>query len=63
MTRDGRKTRARTKTSCSLRDVPDILIGQMAEPCKLSRGAFLELVDCPPSRDHYEALLAEQGEI
>ena len=63
-TRDGRKTRARTKTSHSpkVKELPDNIIGQMARQCLLSRARFLDLVDCPLGRGEYEQALAEQGE-
>jgi hypothetical protein len=65
VTQDGRKTRARTKTSHSpkVRDVADNLIGQMARQCLLPKNEFLRLVDCPMSRDDYERKLIELGEI
>lgn len=65
LTRDGRKTRARTKTSHSprVRDIADNLLGQMARQCLLTRPEFLRLVDCPMDRDEYERRLVELGEI
>ncbi|OJW03512.1 MAG: hypothetical protein BGO49_11695 [Planctomycetales bacterium 71-10] len=65
LTKDGRKSRARTKTSHSpkVRDVADGLLGQMARQCLLSKAEFLDLVDCPMNRDEYEALLIARGEI
>jgi hypothetical protein len=64
-TRDGLKTRARTKTSHSpkVRDVADNLLGQMARQCLLAKNEFLRLVDCPMNRDDYERRLIELGEI
>jgi hypothetical protein len=65
LTKDGRKTRARTKTSHSpkVRDVADNLLGQMARQCLLIRAEFLRLVDCPMDRDMYERRLVELGEV
>ncbi len=65
LTKDGLKTRARTKTSHSpkVRDIADNLLGPMARQCLLVRSEFLRLVDCPMSRDDYEVRLIELGEI
>jgi len=65
ITRDGRKTRARTKTSHSpkVRDIADNLLGQMARQCMLPKNEFLRLVDCPMDRDDYERRLIDKGEI
>ena len=65
MTKDGRKTRARTKTSHSpkVKDIADNLLGQMARQCLLTKPEFLRLVDCPMDRDAYERKLVELGEI
>jgi hypothetical protein len=64
-TRDGRKTRIRTKASHTpkMKDIPDNLLSQMAKQCKLTKEEFLGVVDCPIKRDTLEALLAERGEI
>ncbi len=60
-TRDGRKTRARTKTSHSpkVRDIADNLLGQMARQCSLTKPDFLRLVDCPMGRDEFERRLPD----
>lgn len=65
VTKDGRKTRARTKTSHSpkVRDIADNLLGQMARQCLLTKPDFPRLVDCPMDRDMYERRLVELGEI
>ena len=65
VTKDGKKTRARTKTSHSakMKDVPDPLLSQMASQCKLTKSQFLDLVDCPMSRDAYEIALKARGEL
>jgi len=65
LTRDGRKTRARTKTSHSpkVREIADNLLGQMARQCLLTKPDFLKLVDCPMSRDDFERRLTDQGEV
>ena len=60
---DGNKTPVVTKTSHtqSMRDIPDALLSLMAKQCKLSKREFLNLVDCPLSRDEYHKLLDSQG--
>jgi len=65
LTRDGRKTRARTKTSHSpkVKVIPDNLLGQMARQCLLTKPDFLKLVDCPMSREDFELKLRDQGEV
>lgn len=65
VTKDGRKTRARTKTSHSpkIRDIADNLLGLMARQCLLTRTEFLRLVDCPMDREMYEQRLVELGEV
>ena len=64
-TLDGRKTRARTKTShtAKMKDVPDNLLSEMAKQCKLTKPQFLDLVDCPLTRQAYETALAARGEL
>lgn len=63
-TADGRKTVARTKTSHgSGKDLGDSLLTQMARQVKLTKGAFLELVDCPMSREQYEKQLSSGNHI
>ena len=65
ITREGRRTRARSKTNHSpkVKDLADNLIGKMARQCLLAKPEFLRLVDCPMSRDDYERVLSEQGEL
>lgn len=57
----GRKTRVFTKTSHGEREVSDSLLALMAKQAKLSKSDFLNLVDCPLSRDQYEEKLISQG--
>ena len=63
--KDGRTSRARTKTSHSpkARTLSDGLLGQMANQCRLTKPDFLKLVDCPLTRDEYERRLSEQGHL
>ena len=62
-TKDGKKSTARTKTSRSGKDISDNLLGQMARQCKVTKQQFLALVDCELSRDGYEDVLVENGQI
>ena len=43
--------------------IPDNLISQMAKQCKLTKQQFVNLVDCPLSRDQYENVPTVQDEI
>ena len=64
VTRAGKKARASTKTSHGKGfDLSDSLIGQMARQCGLTKGQFLDLLDCPLSREGYEELLKQGGKI
>lgn len=60
-TTDGRKTIAKTKVSHSGKDIADGILGMMARQCRLTVPQFRDLVDCPLSRDGYEAILKAQG--
>ncbi len=60
-TADGRKTIAKTKVSHSGKDISDRILGMMARQCKLVSPQFLNLVDCPLSRESYEQILKDQG--
>ena len=53
---DGKKSAVFTKTNHTpkMREVPDNLIALMAKQCRLNRKQFLDLVDCPMSRELYE---------
>ena len=41
----------------------DVLLKEMARQCKLNKAQFVELVDCPMTRDAYEKVLAQSGEL
>lgn len=58
---NGEKTAVFTKTSHTpkMRDVPDNLLGLMARQCRLNKADFLNLVDCPLSREEFERRLAQ----
>jgi hypothetical protein len=65
VTIEGEKTTSRTKTSHTqkMKDIPDNLLSQMARQCKLSKKDFLDLIDCPLSRDAYEEILKDQEKL
>jgi len=54
---DQKKTSIRTKTSHGGSDLGPVLLGLMAKQCGLSKEQFLDLVDCPLSREAYEEIL------
>lgn len=60
---DGTKSEAVTHVSHGAKEVGDTLLGQMARQCCLTKKDFLRLVDCPLSREDYEALLTEGGHL
>lgn len=57
---DNKKTSVFTKTSHGSSEVGDALLAKMAKQCRLSKAAFLDLVDCPLEREPYEAKLRMQ---
>ncbi len=57
----GKKTIAKTKTSHSGKDLDDSLLALMAKQIKLTKKQFLELVDCPLSREAYQQILTKNG--
>ena len=59
----GKKTIVRTKTSHGGKEIDDNLLSQMAKQCKLTNKDFGLLVDCPLSRDDYEAKLIAAGHV
>jgi len=64
-TLQGKKSSIRTKTSHTpkMKEIGDGLLTQMAKQCGLSKQDFNNLIDCPLSREQYEALLVKKGEI
>ena len=59
----GKKTRVFTKTSHtpSMKTIADELLSRMAQQCQLTKQQFLELVDCPMTREGYEQILSAKG--
>jgi hypothetical protein len=54
---------ARTKVSrgTKYKDLADDLLQQMARQCCLTKGHFLNLIDCSMTQEQYEAELKQQG--
>jgi hypothetical protein len=65
VTFEGAKTTSKTKTSHTqkMKDISDNLLSQMARQCKLSKKDFLDLIDCPLSREAYEEILKDQENL
>ena len=65
VTLDVKVTAIKTKTSHTkkMKEIPDNILSLMAKQCHLKNSTFLKLVDCPLSREDYEALLQEEGLI
>jgi predicted RNA binding protein YcfA (HicA-like mRNA interferase family) len=59
----GKKNIVRTKTSHGSKEISDHLLAQMAKQCKLSNKDFGLLVECPLSRDDFEAKLIAAGAV
>ena len=64
-TLQGKKSSIRTKTSHTpkMKEINDGILAQMAKQCRLNKQDFMNLIDCPLSREQYEARLIEKGEI
>lgn len=56
----GLKSRIRTKTSHGAKDIGKHLLSQMARQCALTTGDFLRLVDCPLTREGFEAKVEDR---
>ena len=64
-TKDGKKTNIFTKLSrgTHYKSINDSLLNPMARQCKLDKSDFINLIDCPLSRDDYENKLINAGYI
>lgn len=60
---DGKKTNVWTKVSHGATDIGIPLIKMMAKQTKLSANEFIDLVNCPLSKDKYRLILEEKGFI
>jgi len=58
-TLDGKKSSIHTKTSHTpkMKEIGDILLGQMSKQCRVNKRDFLDLVDCPMDQQTYEQKL------
>ena len=56
-------TPIKTKTSYSPKhkSIGDSLLGMMCRQCRLNTQKFLELIDCPMTREQYETILKDAG--
>ena len=63
VTLEGRRTTVRTKTSHTpkMKEIPDNILAQMSKQCRLKKSDFLQLVDCPLTREEYERRLRDRG--
>ena len=46
-----------------MKEISDGILAQMAKQCRLNKQDFMNLIDCPLSREQYEVRLIEKGEI
>jgi len=62
-TTTGLITPIKTKTSHTpkQKSIGDSLLGKMCRQCRLSKSQFLDLVDCPMTREQYEIILKNDG--
>ncbi len=54
----GKKTPVKTKTSHAGKDLDDNLLALMARQIRLTKKQFLDLVDCPLTRDAYDLIVS-----
>jgi predicted RNA binding protein YcfA (HicA-like mRNA interferase family) len=57
----GRKTAVKTKTSHAGKDLDDSLLGLMARQVRLSKKQFLDLLDCPLTREAYDRIVGKSN--
>lgn len=62
-TANNQKTGVRTKMSHGENEIGNKLIGAMARQCRLAKEDFKRLIECPLSRDEYEAILVAAGDV
>lgn len=58
-----KKTSINTHTSHCGQEIDDYLINCMRKQLYLSKSQFLDLIDCPLSKDEYLSILRENGKI
>ena len=62
-TEDGKKTSVRTHFSHSDRKMDRYRLRQMAQQVGLTVDQFVDLIDCPMTRETFERVLAGQGKL
>lgn len=60
---EGKKTTVKTKTSHGSQELSNHLLQQMARQVCLSKNDFLNLIDCPMSRNQFEQRLVSLTKI
>lgn len=63
LTVDGKKTSIKTHVSHGESEIDDHLISAMKRQTKLEKKEFLDLINCPLSKDEYIQLLIDRGHI
>lgn len=58
---DGKRTSIRTMISHNSDEIDDFLIGKMKNQLKLSKEQFLDLVDCPLTKEELRRYYLENG--
>ncbi len=61
----GKKTSVWTEIShgSSHRDLSESILHRMASQCRLSCREFRRLIECPMSREEYQELLVQNGDV
>lgn len=60
---DDKKSLAKTKTSHAMKSISNDLLSKMSQQCFLSKAEFLNLVDCPLTREEYETILRRKEKL
>lgn len=60
---NGKKTPVYTKTSHNNQDIGDSLIGLMSRQLYLSKNQFMNLINCPLSKEEYIKILKSKNVI
>ena len=58
---EGKRTEVRTYISHGKKEINDYLIESMSKQTKLSKEQFINLINCPLSKDEYIEILKAQG--
>lgn len=60
---DGKRTNIRTKVSHGTKEYGERLIREMRTQLRLSKREFMDLIDCPMTKEEYIQILIEKGFI